>query len=228
MNAPSANLQPGAVAAGTQHKVSNIVLTDQEAAEIYLARHARGRHDAALLAGRFNVSAKGSGARAGEAGELRRRDDASLCGHAPDTNGHEEFWKTLAIVALSASHVQEFAGRTLIVKICRFVFYGAWVVCYTFATLPFWAACPRRRPRCDPAVSGPPFVVQTMLGFWDVVLGFADLRPSERAATSHSQDKRVQGVRGVRRVVVGFARLILPLVAAGWLVPDRWYYYGPF
>ena len=58
MNAPSANLQPGAVAAGTQHKVSNIVLTDQEAAEIYLARHARGRHDAALLAGRFNVSAK--------------------------------------------------------------------------------------------------------------------------------------------------------------------------
>ena len=58
MNAPSANLQQGAVAAGTQNKVSKIVLTDQEAVEIYLARHARGRHDAAHLAGQFNVSAK--------------------------------------------------------------------------------------------------------------------------------------------------------------------------
>jgi hypothetical protein len=58
MSASNAAPQQGGVATGAQNKMTKATLTDQDAVEIYLARYAKGRHDAALLAGRFNVTAK--------------------------------------------------------------------------------------------------------------------------------------------------------------------------
>jgi len=55
MSASNAAPQQGGLATSEQNKMTKATLTDQDAVEIYVAQ---GRHGAALLAGRFNVTTK--------------------------------------------------------------------------------------------------------------------------------------------------------------------------
>ena len=159
-------------------------------------------------------------------------DDTGASSHGRGSG--EEVWKTLAIVALSAPNMYQcvkntFESLPFAIQSLGVLFTGSWLACYTLFSVPFMlltgfqSASPRRRPLSEPEVSSLPFLLQTTIGFWDVLRGRADLRASAR-----SKDEKRARTRSTRRVVVGLVRLILPLVAAGWLVPDRWYYFGPF